>query len=55
MDLIFDPAIPVKIEKMKQRVLWQHQSIVQRGIDQTSMKLDDGKEDSEEFSFMVIG
>ncbi len=55
MDLIFDPAIPVKIKKMKQRVLWQHQSIVQRGIDQTSMKLDDGKEDSEEFSFMVIG
>ncbi|MDY6899882.1 MAG: metallophosphoesterase [Cyanobacteriota bacterium] len=55
MDLIFDPAIPVKIEKMKQRVQWQHKSIVQRGIDQTSMVLDDGKEDSEEFSFMVIG
>jgi hypothetical protein len=55
MDLIFDPAIPVKIEKMKQRVRWQHESIVQREIDQTSMVLDDGKEDSEEFSFMVIG
>ncbi len=55
MDLILEPAIPVKIEKMKQRVRWQHESIVQRGIDQTSMKLDDGKEDSEEFSFMVIG
>lgn len=55
MDLILEPAIPVKIEKMKQRVRWQHQSIVQRGIDQTSMVLDDGNEDSEEFSFMVIG
>ncbi|NJL80100.1 MAG: metallophosphoesterase [Richelia sp. RM2_1_2] len=55
MDLILEPTIPVKIEKMKQRVQWQHQSIVQRGIDQTSMVIDDGKEDSEEFSFMVIG
>ena len=55
MDLILEPAIPVKIEKMKQRVRWQHQSIVQRGIDQTSMVLDDGKQDSQEFSFMVIG
>ncbi len=55
MDLIMEPAILVKIEKMKQRVLWQHQSIVQRGIDQTSMVIDDGKEDSPEFSFMVIG
>ena len=55
MDLILEPAIPAKIEKMKQRVRWQHQSIVQRGIDQTSMVLDDGKENSEEFSFMVIG
>ncbi len=55
MDLILEPAIPVKIEKMKQRVRWQHESIMQRGIDQTSMVLDDGKEDSEEFSFMVIG
>ena len=55
MDLILEPTIPVKIEKMKQRVRWQHESIVQRGIDQTSMVLDDGKEDSEEFSFMVIG
>ncbi|MEM9927402.1 MAG: metallophosphoesterase [Cyanobacteria bacterium P01_D01_bin.50] len=55
MDLILEPAIPVKIEKMKQRVRWQHPSIVQRGIDQTSMVLDDGKQDSQEFSFMVIG
>ena len=55
MDLILEPTIPVKIEKMKQRVRWHHESIVQRGIDQTSMVIDDGKEDSEEFSFMVIG
>lgn len=55
MKLISEPPIPVKIQKMKQRVRWMHPSIMQRGIDQTSMVLDDGKEESPEFSFMVIG
>jgi predicted phosphodiesterase len=55
MQFIFEPAISVKIKKMKERVRWRHQSIIQRGIDQTTMVLDDGKQDSSEFSFMVIG
>ncbi|BAZ28443.1 metallophosphoesterase [Cylindrospermum sp. NIES-4074] len=55
MKLITEPPIPVKIQKMKQRVRWMHPSIMQRGIDQTCMVLDDGKEDSPDFSFMVIG
>ncbi len=55
MKFIFDPAIAVKIHKMKERVRWQHPSIVARGIDQTSMVLDDGKDGEPEFSFMVIG
>jgi len=55
MNLISEPPIPVKIQKMKQRVRWQHPSIVQRGIDQTSMVLEDGKQESPEFSFMVMG
>ena len=55
MKLISDPSIPVKIQKMKERVRWKHPSIVQRGIDQTSMVIDDRKQDSPEFSFMVIG
>ncbi len=55
MEFIIDPPIPVKIQKMKERVQWQHPSIVQRGIDQTSMVLDDGNSDNPEFSFMVIG
>ncbi|MBC1235781.1 metallophosphoesterase [Nostoc sp. 2RC] len=55
MNLIFDPPIPVKIQKMKERVRWMHPSFVQRGIDQTTLAIDDGKNHSPEFSFMVIG
>ncbi|MBC6429341.1 metallophosphoesterase [Nostoc sp. HG1] len=55
MKLISDPPIPVKIQKMKERVRWMHPSFVQRGIDQTCMVIDDRREDSPEFSFMVIG
>ncbi|MBW4511928.1 MAG: metallophosphoesterase [Scytonematopsis contorta HA4267-MV1] len=55
MKLIFEPPIPVKIAKMKERVRWQHESILQRQIDQTAMVLDDGNQDNPEFSFMVIG
>ncbi|AFZ57846.1 metallophosphoesterase [Anabaena cylindrica FACHB-243] len=55
MKLISEPSVPVKIQKMKQRVRWMHPSIKERGIDQTSLILDDGKEESPDFSFMVIG
>jgi hypothetical protein len=55
MKLISEPSVPVKIQKMKQRVRWQHPSIQQRGIDQTSMIFDDGREENPDFSFMVIG
>ncbi len=55
MKVIFDPPIPVKIQKMKERVRWNHSSIVSRGIDQTTMVLDDGRDDRPDFSFMVIG
>ncbi|BAZ24774.1 metallophosphoesterase [Kalymmatonema gypsitolerans NIES-4073] len=55
MKLIFDPPIPVKIQKMKERVRWRHPSVVQRRIDQTSMVIDDGNSDNPEFSFIVIG
>ncbi len=55
MRLISEPPIPVKIQKMKQRVRWQHSSILQQGIDQTSMVIDDGRAESPEFSFMVMG
>ena len=55
MKVITEPSIAVKIQKMKERVRWLHPSIVSRSIDQTSMVIDDGEEESEEFSFLVIG
>ena len=55
MEFIIDPPIPVKMQKMKERVRWRHPSIVRRLIDQTCMVLDDGNSDNPEFSFMVIG
>ena len=55
MRLISEPQISIKIQKMKQRVRWQHPSILQQGIDQTCMVIDDGNSENPEFSFMVIG
>ncbi|AFZ12785.1 metallophosphoesterase [Crinalium epipsammum PCC 9333] len=55
MKFVSDPPISVKIRKMKERVRWQDPFIVDRGIDQTRMVLDDGGSDSSEFSFLVVG
>ncbi len=55
MKFVSDPPIEVKIRKMKERVRWQEPSLVERGIDQTRMVLDDSVSDSPEFSFLVIG
>ncbi|MBD0334027.1 MAG: metallophosphoesterase [Cyanobacteria bacterium Co-bin13] len=55
MASILDPAIPVKITKMKSRVCWQHPAIRDRKIDQTRLALDTGHSDEREFSFLVIG
>lgn len=55
MEFVSDPPIAIKIRKMKERVRWQDPQIVERGIDQTSMVVDDGREDTPEFSFMVVG
>lgn len=55
MEFVSDPPIAVKIQKMQQRVRWQHEAILERGIDQTALALDDGQTDDPEFSFLVIG
>ncbi|MEC4812603.1 MAG: metallophosphoesterase [Scytonema sp. PMC 1069.18] len=55
MKFISEPPIPVKIHKMKERIRWEHSSIVKRLIDQTSLVLDDDRSHEPEFSFMVIG
>ena len=55
MEFVSDPPISVKISKMKERVRWREPLIAERGIDQTRMVLDDGRADSPEFSFLVVG
>jgi 3',5'-cyclic AMP phosphodiesterase CpdA len=55
MEFISDPPIAVKIQKMQQRVRWQHPLIQSRQISQTEMVVDDGSADNPEFSFLVIG
>jgi Calcineurin-like phosphoesterase len=54
LKLVAEPAIADKIRKMEQRVRWQDPLILKQGIDQTSLVLEDGEENSE-FSFLVIG
>ncbi|MDZ7957561.1 MAG: metallophosphoesterase [Aulosira sp. DedQUE10] len=55
MKLVSDPAIAKKIGKMQQRVKWQDPLIVERGIDQTRLVLEDGRPEDAEFSFLVVG
>lgn len=55
MGFVSDPSTAVKIRKMQERVRWRDPLLVERQIDQTRFVLDDGKEDSPEFSFLVIG
>lgn len=55
MDFVSDPPISVKIQKMKQRVRWQHPALVERGIDQTRLVIADGQAEQPNFSFLVIG
>lgn len=55
MEFVSDPPIAVKIEKMNQRVRWQDPLVTERDIDQTQLVFDNEREDSQEFSFLVIG
>jgi 3',5'-cyclic AMP phosphodiesterase CpdA len=55
MQFVSDPPIPVKIQKMKQRVRWNAPEFIERGIDRTRLVVDDGVSEDVEFSFLVIG
>ena len=54
MRFVTDPATALKIEKMQERVKWRSPSVVDRGIDQTRLVIEDAQEQNE-FSFLVIG
>ncbi|MBE9156058.1 metallophosphoesterase [Nodosilinea sp. LEGE 06152] len=53
--LITEPSIETKIRCMQQRVRWQHPQLVERGIDQTRLVIDDRGVDDDTFSFLVVG
>jgi hypothetical protein len=53
--LVTEPSVEVKIRKMQQRVRWQHPLLVEKGIDQTRLVIDDGRAGDEAFSFLVLG
>ncbi|MBD2196447.1 MULTISPECIES: metallophosphoesterase family protein [Calothrix] len=55
MKLVSDPAIAKKISKMQQRVKWQDPLILERGIDQTQLVIEDDRTEDLEFSFLVVG
>ena len=55
MKLVSEPSIPQKIQKMKERVRWEHPAFAERGIDRTGLVLDDGGQDDPVFSFLVFG
>ncbi len=53
--LTTEPSIPTKIRKMRERVRWQQPQLVERGIDQTRLVIDNQLEAGEAFSFLVVG
>jgi hypothetical protein len=55
MPFLADPPIPIKIRQMKARIRWREPIISDKNIDQTRFVLDDGQNESSEFSFLVIG
>jgi hypothetical protein len=52
---MLDAPIANKIQTMNQRVRWRHPLIIERGIDQTALVLEEGQAESPEFSFLVVG
>ncbi|MEO0351307.1 MAG: metallophosphoesterase [Cyanobacteria bacterium P01_A01_bin.15] len=55
MLLVTDSPISAKVEKMRDRVRWQHAAIQKRRIDQTRLCIDDGHSNAHKFSFLVLG
>ncbi|MBE9067887.1 metallophosphoesterase, partial [Leptolyngbya cf. ectocarpi LEGE 11479] len=55
MLLVTDAPASTKIQKMCDRIQWQHPVIQQRRIDQTRLHIDDGHTDNSKFSFLVLG
>ncbi|MEP0871307.1 metallophosphoesterase [Trichocoleus desertorum AS-A10] len=55
MKFVSDPPIADKIRQMQQRVRWQDPLVLERGIDQTRLVIEDGGAEDTDFSFLVVG
>jgi Calcineurin-like phosphoesterase len=55
MKLVSDPTIERKIAKMQERMRWNHPLFQQLGIDRTQLVLNDGIDQSQGFTFCVLG
>lgn len=55
MGLLLDPSISTKVRKMRARVRWGAQRILDQDIDQTRLSIMDGLAEKPAFSFLVIG
>ena len=55
MKFVTDPDITIKIERMKHRVCWQQDLVLDKAISQTKLVIDDADADNPDFSFLVIG
>lgn len=55
MQFAVDPSIGKKIQAMQQRVRWQSSPVKAQGVDQTHLALDGTPEQTDGFSFVVIG
>ena len=55
MGLLVDSPLSTKIRKMRSRVRWGAQEILDQGIDQTRLHLEDGLAETPAFSFLVLG
>lgn len=55
MKFVTEPNIDIKIDRMQERVRWQHSKVAKRGIDQTRLAIAGAPNASDEFSFLVAG
>ncbi|MBD0268180.1 MAG: metallophosphoesterase [Cyanobacteria bacterium Co-bin8] len=55
MKFTTEPNVETKINRMKTRVRWSHPQVLQRRIDQTTLKIADGHSEEADFSFLVMG
>lgn len=55
MKFVTEPNITTKIDRMQDRVRWQHSTLQKFGVDQTRLAIANAPDSPEAFSFLVLG